>query len=74
MSITAEHYFFIDSGSQTTISVKGHNYETDGGQKEQNAKIQIEDDKADLELEISLPKKDLKKLIVAAQKFLEVKI
>ena len=67
-------YFFIEEGMESIIKVKGSSYkinDDDDEFEEKNAEIRIDPMDGSFELSISIPKEDLKKLVVAAKKFLE---
>ena len=68
----SQNYFFIKEGAKTIISVNGHSYaKKDGDEwRELNASIEITAG-SPFTLKLSLPKEDLKKLMVAIKKFLE---
>jgi len=69
MSITTDYGLFLDEGEKVIISIKTHTYIDDNDKDVENAKININTD--DSNLEISISKDDLKKLIIAGKKFLE---
>ena len=67
------HDFFWDEGTDPIISVKGHVYRRGEGDEEvevENAEIRFFYDPF-TEIEISMPKHDLKKLVIAATRFLK---
>lgn len=68
----SERYFFVGPGVDLYISVKGHSYAwKDAGDKWEGRNGKIEISCREFQLEISLPKEHLKKLIVKAQEFLK---
>lgn len=69
----SEHYFLIERSAKPTIKVEKFGYRGHEGNPDDQknlSKICIEADHADFEIQICLPKKHLKKLIMATQKFL----
>jgi len=68
---SSQNYFFIPEEARPIIEVEGHSHRTDKNIARENAKIRIDPFNAEFALEISIPKESLKKLIIAAKKFLE---
>jgi len=68
---SSQNHFFIPEEARPIIEVEGHSHRTDKDVARENAKIRIDPSNAEFELEISIPKESLKKLIIAARKFLE---
>lgn len=69
----AIHDFFWEPGTDPVISVKSHSFKDGEEGKEvdvENARIRFFYDPY-TEIEISMPKQDLKKLIIAATRFLK---
>ena len=66
--------FYWDQGTDPVISVEAHSYTEEEGEEEvrfENARIKFNYAEPHTEIEISMPMQDLKKLVIAATRFLK---